>query len=71
MRCNYLIDEDEKEIKKGYLKDLEKDVLYETSIKKRSEKKYKLYIYSNEKSAGSIYKYSIKLNAILEGGPGF
>ena len=67
----YILFENEKEIKKGELKDIKNDVLYETNIKKDSENSYKLYIYNSEETEGKIYKYSIKLNAILEGGPGF
>lgn len=68
---SYILFENEKEVKKGLLKDIKNDVLYETNIKETSKKEYKLYIYNNQKTEGKIYKYSIKLNAILEGGPGF
>ena len=68
---SYILFEDDKEIKKGNLKDIKNNILYESNIKKESEKEYKLYIYNNKETEGKIYKYSIKLNAILEGGPGF
>lgn len=68
---HYILYENDKEIKKGTLKDIKNDVLYETNIKKESENEYKLYIYNSQETNGQTYKYSIKLNAILEGGPGF
>lgn len=68
---SYILLEGEQEIKKGDLKDIKNDILYEGNIKKDSKKKYKLYIYCSNKTDGKVYKYSIKLNAILKGGPGF
>lgn len=68
---SYILYLDEKEVIKGKLNELKNDVLYETKIKKDKEQKYKLYIYKNNEDEGTIYKYSIYLNAILEGGPGF
>jgi len=68
---SYILFENEKEIKKGKLIDIKNDILYEGNIKKESKNDYKLYIYNNKETEGKIYKYSIKLNAILEGGPGF
>ena len=67
----YILFENDKEIKKGNLKDIKNDILYESNIKKDSENSYKLYIYNSKETDGKIYKYSVKLNAIMEGGPGF
>lgn len=68
---SYILFLDDKEIATGNLIDLKNDILYEGNIKKNSEQKYKLYIYKTKETEGKNYKYSIKLNAILEGGPGF
>lgn len=68
---SYILYFDEKEIAAGKLNDIKNDILYETSIKKDEEQKYKLYIYKNNEDEGKNYKYSLYLNAILEGGPGF
>jgi len=68
---SYILYLDEKEIKKDTLKNIKNDVLYEGSINKNTEQKYKLYIYKNSENEGKVYQYSIKINALLEGGPGF
>lgn len=68
---SYILYLNEKEIKKGNLDEIANNVLYETVISPSKEQNYKLYIYKKTESEGTIYQYSIYLNAILKGGPGF
>lgn len=68
---SYILFLDDAMIQKGNLIDIKNDVLYEGYIKPSKEQNYQLFIYKNSESDGSIYQYSLKLNAILDGGPGF
>lgn len=68
---SYLLYLNDKMVKKGDLSDIVNDVLYESSIDPSKDQKYQLYIYKNKEIEGTIYQYSIILNAVLEGGPGF
>lgn len=61
----------DKELVSGKLSALKNDILYENGINKNEEQNYQLYIYKDSEDEGKIYKYSIHLDAILEGGPGF
>lgn len=68
---SYILFLDNKVIQKGKLKDIKNNILYEGDIKSSKEQNYQLFIYKDSKAEGSIYKYRLKLNAILDGGPGF
>ena len=37
----------------------------------KNTQKYKMYVYKDKEEEGTVYKYSLKLNAILDTGPGF
>jgi len=60
---NYILLEDDKEVKEGLLSELEDDVLYQSSILKNKEKNYKLYIYLNEELESINYEYKIMINS--------
>lgn len=68
---NYILYLDDKEVKKGKLNELKNNLLYEMTIDANKEQFYQLYIYKSMEDEGTVYKYSILFDAIMEGGPGF
>lgn len=70
---SYVLILDDKEIQEGKLCDLKDNILYTYEINKETSQRYKLYIWVNSSNTKKedIYEYSITLNAIKDGGPGF
>lgn len=68
---NYILFINDEEVKNDKLINLDENILYEDKIKSNKENVYKLYIYKNKEDQGTVFKYSVKVNALLEGGPGF
>ena len=68
---SYILYLEENEVKKGNLDKIANNILFESEISSSKEQNYSLYIYKNNESDGKVYQYSISLNAIMDGGPGF
>ena len=67
----YVLLLDDKEVADDKLNNIKDGILYTGKVLGNSEQRYKLYIYKYDNSEGKNYKYTIKLKAIVEGGPGF
>ena len=64
---NYVLFVDNKEVDSDKLS----TEFYVGNIKKNKEQEIKLYIYKSKEDKGTKFKYSLDIEAILEGGPGF
>lgn len=68
---SYSLKENNKVISFGKISDIKNNILYESKLEKKKTNKYELTIYKSKEDSGTIYKYDIKLNAILDGKLGF
>ncbi len=68
---SYLLYLGDKLVKSGSISSIKDNVLYQDEIMAKNTKKYKMYVYKDKEDEGTVYKYSLKLNAILDTGPGF
>ncbi len=67
----YVLMENDKEIKSDSLKNIKNDILLESEINGKEKKEYKLYIYSNKDYEEGNFSYKLTFNVIKSGGPGF
>lgn len=68
---DYILCFNENEVASGNLGNITNNILYEGKISDNSTQNYELYIYKSIEDKGQVYQYSIRVNALLKGGPGF